>query len=191
MKREIRIKMASALLCGLMVTGLAVPASAASPTLDEAADRMVERQIMVGDQNGNMNLDQPLNRAQLAVIVSRLNRNPDHVEADRRFYESQCWFDDVPDRAKVHVGVCVSNDLLSGYGNGKFGPYDPVTPAAACTVILRWLERDGWTYSTACEKAVELELAPQEIAAKETLTRGDMAILLYHATNYMDHLQQL
>ena len=191
MKKESRIKMASTLLCGLLATSLVIPASAVAPTLDEAADRMVERQIMVGDQNGNMNLDAALNRAQLAAIVSRLNRNPDHVEADRRFYESQCWFDDVPEWARVHVGVCVSNDLLSGYGNGKFGPYDPVTPAAACTVILRWLERDGWTYSTACEKAVELELAPQEIVDKEALTRGDMAILLYYATDYMDHLQQL
>ena len=65
-------------MIGLAVTlclGLVIPAAAASPPSDQeaAADYVRERGIMVGDQNGNLNLDAGLNRAQLAVILTRLS----------------------------------------------------------------------------------------------------------------------
>lgn len=61
----------------------------------------------------------------------------------------------------------------------------------ACTVILSWLERDGWSYATACDKALELELAPAEALASDTITRGDMAILICRAQDFMAWLQTL
>ena len=73
---------------------------------------------------------------------------------------------------------------MVGYDDGSFGAADLVTPAAACTVILRHLgypESSGWDYSTACDKLISLGLAPSELAEKSVVTRGDMAILLYRA----------
>ena len=35
---------------------------------------------------------------------------------------------------------CAEKKLMAGYGNKLFGPNDPVTPAVACTVVLRYLD---------------------------------------------------
>lgn len=67
----------------------------------------------------------------------------------------------------------------------------PVSPQMACTIMLRYLERDGWTYVTACGKAVELGLAQAETLEGETITRGDMALLLTGSLDYLAYLQTL
>lgn len=73
----------------------------------------------------------------------------------------------------------------------RFGPNDPVSPQMACTIMLRYLEREGWTYDTACDKAEELGLAPAEVLEGETITRGDMALLLTGSLDYLAYLQTL
>lgn len=87
-----------------------------------------------------------------------------------------------------HTSVQVTTD---GYGDGLFGPSDPVSPQMACTVMLRYLEQDGWTYDTACEKAAELGLAPAGSLEGDAITRGDMAILLTGSLDYLAYLQTL
>ena len=49
--------------------------------------------------------------------------------------------------------------------------------------MLRFLEvsADSWSYHTAYAKAVELGLTPSEALADSTITRGDMAVLMYRA----------
>ena len=100
-------------------------------------------------------------------------------------------FNDVPEWAQVAVGVCTSMGTMAGYGDGLFGPSDPVSPQMACTVMLRYLEQDGWTYDTACEKAAELGLAPAGSLEGDAITRGDMAILLTGSLDYLAYLQTL
>ena len=185
----------SGLIAVLLTLCLALPAYAAEiPSQQEIAAASLRAQgIMCGDSNGNMNLESSLTRAELAVLLSRISINQEHIAYEKEFYTKMCTinFSDVPAWAQVHVGVCAANSLMGGYGNGKFGPSDPVTPQMACTVILRYLERDGWTYDTACQKAQELGLAPAEALAGSTITRGNMAILLYQALGYMAWLQTL
>lgn len=135
-------------------------AAGANTEQQTAASYLREAGIMVGNETGDMMLDQGLTRAQMAAVLTRIVANPDHVEADSAYYRGQCKFTDVPDWAKVYVGYCAANHLVAGYGNGLYGPSDPVTPAAACTVMLRCLGDVDmeWTYSTACQTAVELGL---------------------------------
>ena len=87
--------------------------------------------------------------------------------------------------------MCTSMGTMAGYGDGLFGPSDPVSPQMACTVMLRYLEQDGWTYDTACEKAAELGLAPAGSLEGDAITRGDMAILLTGSLDYLAYLQTL
>ncbi len=54
-----------------------------------------------------------------------------------------------------------------------------------------YLEQDGWTYDTACEKAAELGLAPAGSLEGDAITRGDMAILLTGSLDYLAYLQTL
>ena len=188
-------RLAAGLICATLIAGLNIPALAAENATEQetAAASLKAQGIMAGDENGNMHLEDTLTRAQLACLLSPISLNPEHVAWEKEFYTKMCTinFSDVPELAQVHVGVCASNGLMAGYGNGRFVPNDTVSPQMACSVILRYLERTGWTYDTACQKALELGLIPAEALEREAITRGDMAILIDRALDYMAWLQTL
>ena len=188
--------LASLLLAGAMTAALLTgPAQAAeSPSPQEiAATRLQAEGLMNGDEHGDLHLDKGLTRAELACLISPIVLNPEHVAWERDCYAKLCTtnFSDVPEWAQVAVGVCASMGVVAGYGDGRFGSDDPVSPQMACTIMLRYLERDGWTYVTACGKAVELGLAQAETLEGETITRGDMALLLTGSLDYLAYLQTL
>lgn len=188
--------LASLLLAGAMTAALLTgPAQAAeSPSPQEiAATRLQAEGLMNGDEHGDLHLDKGLTRAELACLISPIVLNPEHVAWERDYYAKLCTtnFSDVPEWAQVAVGVCASMGVVAGYGDGRFGSDDPVSPQMACTIMLRYLERDGWTYVTACGKAVELGLAQAETLEGETITRGDMALLLTGSPDYLAYLQTL
>ena len=114
--------------------------------------------------------------------------NPEHVQADQAFYTSQCKFPDVPEWARLYVGYCYFNSLMVGYDTGAFGADDGVTPAAACTVVLRYMDLPDiqWDYNTACQTALDHGLTSVEAVAKTEVTRGDLAIMLYRALGNTD-----
>jgi len=176
-------KITSALLCAALMLSLACPALAAtqSKELDAAVAYLRQTGVMVGDQNGEMHLDRGLNRAEMAAILARMTVNQEHLMADKAFYAGQCTFTDVPEWARVYVGYCATNYIVTGYGGNLYGSYDPVTPAAACTVMLRSLgcPETDWSYRTAVQKAVQMELAPAEALIGSEISRGNMAILVY------------
>ena len=188
--------LASLLLAGAMTAALLTgPAQAAeSPSPQEiAATRLQAEGLMNGDEHGDLHLDKGLTRAELACLISPIVLNPEHVAWERDYYAKLCTtnFSDVPEWAQVAVGVCASMGVVAGYGDGRFGSDDPVSPQMACTIMLRYLERDGWTSGTACGKAVELGLAQAETLEGETITRGDMALLLTGSLDYLAYLQTL
>lgn len=173
------------LIAGALCLGLNTPATAVSiqNELETAATYLSELGILEGDQTGNLQLDAGLTRAELAVILCRLRVNQEHVAAEEALYTRYCTFPDVPDWAQVHVGYCAFNGLMLGYDTGYFGTWDSVTPAAACTVVLRHLGFPGWSYETACQTALEHNLTTPAAVAGETITRGDLAVMLYRALN--------
>ena len=130
-----------------------------------------------------MNFSAPLTRAHLATILARLHGGSGQVEESRDFYAAQCQFQDVPDWARQYAGYCAYHGLMVGYGDGLFGAEDPVTPAAACTVILRYLALPDlvWDYSSACSTACDLGLSEPAMTAQGTISRGDLAVMLYRA----------
>lgn len=178
-------KVQALVVCSALLLTLAVPAWAAGPPgeVEAAADYLFEQGIMVGDGQGNMNLNSGLTRAELAVILARKSVNQEHLLADQNFYSGQCKFSDVPEWARAYVGFCATNGYMVGYGNGTFGAGDGVAPAAACTVVLRYMSLPDmeWDYSTACQTALGLGLTTDEIVAKAEVTRGDLAVMLYRA----------
>ena len=175
-------KCVSAVLCIALALSICTHATAATP--DElwlAAESLREQGIMVGDQTGSLHLDDSLTRAELAAILCRLRVNQEHIAAEETLYTRYCTFSDVPGWARVYVGYCAFNGLMVGYDTGAFGAGDSVTPAAACTVVLRHLGIPGWSYETACQTALELNLATPTAIAGETISRGDLAVMLYRA----------
>lgn len=185
----------SFITCAALTLVLSLPAHAAEISVDqeEAAAHLQAEGLMSGDEHGDLHLEKVLTRAELACLISPIILNPEHVAWEKDWYTRMCTtnFNDVPEWAQVAVGVCASMGMMAGYGGGRFAPNDPVSPQMACTVMLRYLERDGWTYDTACEKAVELGLAPANALEGDAITRGDMAILLDGSLDYLEYLQTL
>ena len=175
------------LLCAALTLSLAVPALAVQSERETAAVWLKEKGILTGDQNGNLNLGSGLTRAELAVILTRLSDDTGDMGRNAAYYRTICPFTDVPEWAMPYAGYCAEKKLMAGYGNKQFGPSDPVTPAAACTVMLRYLDcpASQWNYATACNKAVELGLLPVEATTGPTITRGNIAVLIYRALNGM------
>lgn len=182
-----RNKMLSLALATVLCLSMAVPAAAAAPSELEAAAAYVREQgIMTGDQNGSLNLDAGLNRAELAVLLTRLRNGTEELFANTDYYERGCKFTDVPAWAKLYVGYCVRNNLVAGYDALRYGAGDPVTPAAACTVILRVCgiadgEGSIWSYNTACSYAAGLGWIDASTAQADVITRGEVAVLIYRA----------
>lgn len=178
-------KILSAALCVVLAFSLSIPALAAEPDseVEAAADYLFQHGIMLGDENGEMQLESGLTRAQLATVLARLTGDLEHIQTDLTYYTGQCKFPDVPEWAKPYVGYCYTNDLMLGYDTGAFGADDGVTPAAACTVVLRYMELPDldWDYSTSCQTALDLGLTTAETVKKAEVTRGDLAVLLYRA----------
>lgn len=174
------------LLTATLALSLALPAYAAESSNEElkaASQYLSSHGIMVGDGEGNMNFSAPLTRAHLATILARLHGGSGQVEESRDFYAAQCQFQDVPDWARQYAGYCAYHGLMVGYGDGLFGAEDPVTPVAACTVVLRYLDLPDlvWDYNTACQAALDQGLTTGEAIGKTEITRGDLAVMLYRA----------
>lgn len=178
-------KILSAALCVVLALSLSIPvlAAEAGSEVETAADYLFQHGIMLGDENGEMQLESGLTRAQLATVLARLAGDLEHIQTDLTYYTGQCKFSDVPEWAKPYVGYCYTNGLMLGYDTGAFGADDSVTPAAACTVVLRYMELPDvdWDYSTACQTALNLGLTTAETVKKTEVTRGDLAVLLYRA----------
>lgn len=180
-------KIFTGILTCMLCMGTVIPAFAAQAEQNIAAAYLSEKGIMVGNESGDMMLNSGLTRAQMAALLTRIVANTDHVEAEHAYYSGQCGFIDVPDWAKVYVGYCAVNHLVTGYGNGLYAPNDPVSPAAACTVMLRCLEDMDmvWDYNTACQTAITMGLASAEMLTGSEITRGNMAVLMYRTMVYM------
>lgn len=178
-------KLLSLTLVFVFCLSLFVPVFAAEQTeLELAAAYVRQNGIMVGDGHGNLNLDAGLTRAELAVLLTRLRNGEGVLMANTAYFERGCKFVDVPEWARLYVGYCVRNNLVVGYDSLHYGAADPVTPAAACTVVLRAQgipdgEGSVWNYNTACAYAVGLGWIDSKTANSAVITRGEMAVLIY------------
>lgn len=178
-------KLCSIFLCSALILSMASPAYAVDNPLspEEAGAYLHELGIYQGNGTGDLMLDKGLTRAELAVILTRIHGEGDVAPEQ---YTWACYFTDVPAWAKGYVGYCTAMLLVNGYGNMRFGAGDPVTPAPACTVILRAYgyeagEGSVWNYNTACSYAVGLGLINQAAVQAAEITRGDMAVLICRA----------
>lgn len=170
-------------LCLLLICGASAPAAAATDEWGVASRRLVEQGVLQGDANGSLNLESSLTRAELAVILCRMNGDELKVKDDPASYAPDCRFSDVPEWAKPYVGYCVGKGLMVGYDSLRFGADDAVSPQTGCTVALRYLgySETDWDYNTACAKAVSVGLAPDNGLNGTQIKRGDMAVIIYRA----------
>ena len=177
-------RMVTLLLSILLAFTLSLPALAGSldSEIATATQFLQAKGILQGNASGDLQLEKPLTRAELAVILSRLKVNQEHLMAEKTYYSNQCEYTDVPEWARVYVGFCTAWNMVNGYGDGRYGSNDPVTPQVACTVLLRacgMYVPFEWSYETALDAAVQYGIAPREALQEQYISRGNLSILLY------------
>lgn len=93
--------------------------------------------IMVGDGNGNMQLNKNVSRAEFAKIAVMMSSYRNLVpKTSTTSVFSDCNF---KHWASGYVKVAVANGIITGYPNGTFKPDNTVTLEEACTVMLKLL----------------------------------------------------
>ena len=128
-------------LAGLLTAGVLIcPAFAASgfPDVDENAEYaeiieyISQMGYMVGDANGNFNPDNTVTRAEMAVILCNMLGESENLSIDGSV------FTDVPAEhwANRYVVKAAELGLVTGYGDGRFGPADGVTYEQTLTMVL-------------------------------------------------------
>ena len=138
MKRK---RLVAVLLCALLMLAVIPLASAAS---DDATVEQVIKAIgvMNGDQNGNMNLDKSVTRAEFAKMMIMASTYKNTVSGA----SSSSPFKDVKHDhwAAGYIQAAVNVKWLTGYLDGTYRPNNTITYEEAASAILKML---GYTAS--------------------------------------------
>ena len=185
MKRKLLSLLTAAGLC-LGLTGYAGAAS--FPDVSDADTALAVEVlsglgIVSGGSDGNYYPDQGLTRAQFCKLAVLAGGHGDQVSGSAY----RTLFSDVAGShwAASYINLACEEGLVSGYGNGTFGPDDPVTVGQAVTVALRLL---GYTaedvgpfwpedYMALGEQLGLLDGVSTD--PDHALTRGEAALMLY------------
>ena len=95
--------------------------------------------IFVGDDNGNFNPEDTITRAEAAAVVVRLKGLSNAISSSQ-----STNFKDVPSShwASGYIATANSMGIVEGYGDGNFGPEDPVKYEEILTMIIRAMGYD-------------------------------------------------
>lgn len=104
-----------------------------------AAEFAAARGLFAGVGDGLFAPDRPMTRAMFATVLYSL--------ADRPAVSGSSAFTDVADGAWYARAVTwgQANGIISGYGNGRFGPDDLITREQMCALIVSYLRWAGLT----------------------------------------------
>ncbi|MBE6956610.1 MAG: S-layer homology domain-containing protein [Ruminococcaceae bacterium] len=187
-KRFLCLLLTGCLLCCMLCTPAAATFTDISdPDVALAAGVLEGMGIVSGVRQGEYSPDTTLTRAQFCVLIIHTTGKKDLVNT----YTQKTLFTDVKpgNWYTGYVNLAYSLNLLSGYGNGKFGPDDPITYGQAATLLLKVLNYTsteiGKVWPTDyVNYAHSLELDEGlSLSANDRVSRGQAAILLYNTLN--------
>lgn len=186
MKRTVK-KILSCIAFALAIFSLSVLAKDEPTAMSEEAVNTVKLlEIANGDQNGNMNYQSKVTRAEfvkMAISASTGKSLAANTKLDISLFpdvRSTYW-------GASYISVALDNGLVNGYLDGTFKPGNNVTLEEAVTIVLRLLGYKNEDFvgnypSSQLAKYKDLKL-DENINAKqgETLKREECMILLYNA----------
>lgn len=95
--------------------------------------------LMSGTSRANFEPYSTTSRAMLATILWRLEGSPSVY--GNKFYDlTQSWY-------VTAVNWAAQNKIVNGYGNGMFGPEDPITREDMATMLYRYATTFGYDMS--------------------------------------------
>ncbi len=152
-KRVKRIVASGIILAGILANGVAV---SAAPKAEEAennklpftdvsetdwfysaVEKIYDGKIMLGPEDNKFSPYEKLARAQLAVIVHRMEEEPKT--------EAETIFEDVSGTEWYGKPVlwAAENGIVTGYENGYFGPADQITREQTAVILYRYAKYKG------------------------------------------------
>lgn len=175
-----------ALMSAVLVLGLAAPAFAAQAqvTVDEAAQVLSALDIMTGDENGDLHLDQPVTRAEFTKLTVAASSWADSVGPAA----SISPYPDVPKTswAAPYIQVAQEKGMVRGYLDGTFRPDSQIQLVEGVSMVLSLLGYANEDFSGAWGSGQmamyqSLELDRGVTAGKnDPMTRQDALWLFYN-----------
>lgn len=141
--------------------------------------------VVAGTSDTTFDPQGPLTRAQACTMLVKMMGLDSNLSTGAK----KNYFSDVPSNAwyAPYVNLAYSNNLINGYGNGKFGPDDYISYGQLATIILRML---GYTTAdigyvwpadyTSFSEDLGIS-ADFTIGDNSGLTRGQAALMLYRS----------
>ena len=157
-------------LCLMMVLSNAVAAKT-------SGDKLQDLQIIRGDESGNLSEDEPLTRAQLAVILCQLNQVKDEAE---QFSESMGFLDVAENQWYApYVNYCKNKGWLNGASQTTFNPNGFVSEEMITIVLERVLGYDpAWGEATDFAEQLGMHVDVQE---DTKVLRGEVFNYMYQS----------
>lgn len=150
----------------------------------QAVSVLAELEVITGDDKGNFNPDTTVTRGEMAAILCRLLEE-EKIEKDTGFLDVSPthW-------AAGYVAKAAELGIINGYGDGNFGPENPVT----CEQVVKMLvcawgyeeeaQREGGWPAGYWKTAQSLGLLQGVISGQtEPAARSTTAILCYNTLN--------
>ena len=185
---HLKKKILSLLLAAAVLLGSAPAALAASSASDSVIEEVIRATgIMVGDESGDMNLNNTVTRAEYAKMLVSASTYKDKVSGA----SNSSPFKDVPYThwAAGYINTAVEQGWLTGYLDGSYKPDNTVTLEEAATGVLKLL---GYTSEDFSGSYPYGQLALYEslgldvnITASQgtAMTRRNMMYLFYNLLN--------
>lgn len=146
-------------------------------------ERLKSYKIMKGDQNGNLNLELPVTRAEMAQFAANA-KNLQSIKAENIPAEG---FTDVGENHWANDAICVlkSQGYIDGNGDGTFAPDDKVTYEQAIKMLVGILgytplAEEAGGYPDGYIKTAELIGLTENISFERSdyALRKDIAVML-------------
>ena len=170
------------LLCLLLALCMLVPSVFAADAEEAAVQTVRALGIMVGDEQGNLNLSRAVTRAEFTKMLVAASNQRDAVRLGGTGY---AVFSDVGGThwASDYIRIAANQGWIIGYTDGSFRPNNNIKLEEACTAALRLIGYDasalvGAFPAAQLSKAAELGLRNQILRTRgEIMTRLDCARL--------------
>ncbi|NSW91767.1 MAG: S-layer homology domain-containing protein [Firmicutes bacterium] len=185
MKKAKLIKLFIIIIVLYLVFSIQVHAEVPANLESMCSKALVNLKIMIGDENGNLNLQNKVTRCEFITLVNRMMT----YDYDEKIDDSVIVpFKDISQKhwAYNNIKIALKYALIKGYTDNTVRPDNYVSLVEAKAVILRALGYENtinkkWPEGIA-EKAKELGLDKNlKVPNDKLITRGEASILIYNA----------
>lgn len=155
-----------------------------------AAEVLAQLGVLTGYEDGSFGADKTITRAEMAAVISRMMG----MEADAEKAKGETKFTDVSldHWASGYVNAVSNKGIISGYGDGTFGPenavlYEEAVKMVICALGLdKGITVDAADWSAAYIKAAKDKAITTNLKGEKgkALVRGDIAVLVAQGMSY-------